>query len=472
MALPTVPERGWRLHRSCGHSAGSGRNLMRSSPSRSAAPSTVQRRSAEGRATTRRNGPAVTTISSPRRIRSSSSRRAPGRGMCQTRTPSSAVGVPPLERSREWGAPVTGQSTAAGAGPAPGRASAPGASVPRGSRPRWATASTVYVSRHSASVLRCWATGPASQLSSTSSGSTRLATRRSARSPRRARPRAAVRTASAPAGEGSATRRTVVDGSARTASTAASWRSQRVGGQRHPGEAAEHGPQGAGRLPFGREQAAQVAAEFTGEGEQGEGALGGREVDDEEVVLLRQGRVPQGAQQGELLGAGQRGQFVGLQAGGAEQVECGAGAVLQGGEVLPEVRVGLDAAGGEPRGCLDGCGPDGHPQHRAQGVRPVGAEDEGAGARAGGGQRGAGRDGGTAAAAGARDQEGTHEGERYPCATGANGACAPRRLERAGYSSPDSTRFFSPASARSMMTFSALRLIMPSIGILTSTVSR
>src|SRR5690606_15417001 len=109
-----------------------------------------------------------------------------------------------------------------------------------------------------------------------------------------------------------------------------------AGGQRHPGEAAEHGPQGAGRLPFGREQAAQVAAEFTGEGEQGEGALGGREVDDEEVVLLRQGRVPQGAQQSELLGAGQRGQFVGLQAGGAEQVECGAGAVLQGGEVLPE----------------------------------------------------------------------------------------------------------------------------------------
>ena len=37
---------------------------------------------------------------------------------------------------------------------------------------------------------------------------------------------------------------------------------------------------------------------------------------------------------------------------------------------------------------------------------------------------------------------------------------------------PDSTLFFSPARARSMMTFSALRLIMPSIGILTSTVSR
>ena len=48
----------------------------------------------------------------------------------------------------------------------------------------------------------------------------------------------------------------------------------------------------------------------------------------------------------------------------------------------------------------------------------------------------------------------------------------PGRLLGRLYFSPDSTRFFSPASARSMMTFSALRLIMPSIGILTSTVSR
>lgn len=36
----------------------------------------------------------------------------------------------------------------------------------------------------------------------------------------------------------------------------------------------------------------------------------------------------------------------------------------------------------------------------------------------------------------------------------------------------DSTRFLRPARARSMMTFSALRLIMPSMGILTSTVRR
>ncbi|MQY33041.1 hypothetical protein SRB17_10010 [Streptomyces sp. RB17] len=42
---------------------------------------------------------------------------------------------------------------------------------------------------------------------------------------------------------------------------------------------------------------------------------------------------------------------------------------------------------------------------------------------------------------------------------------------RGGYSA-DSTLFFRPARARSMMTFSALRLIMPSMGILTSTVRR
>ncbi len=47
-----------------------------------------------------------------------------------------------------------------------------------------------------------------------------------------------------------------------------------------------------------------------------------------------------------------------------------------------------------------------------------------------------------------------------------------RPAQTCGYlPAPDSTRFFSPASARSVMTFSALRLIMPSMGILTSTVS-
>lgn len=49
-----------------------------------------------------------------------------------------------------------------------------------------------------------------------------------------------------------------------------------------------------------------------------------------------------------------------------------------------------------------------------------------------------------------------------PCGRG----CSPPQA-----CAPLSTRFFRPARARSMMTFSALRLIIPSMGILTSTVS-
>lgn len=61
---------------------------------------------------------------------------------------------------------------------------------------------------------------------------------------------------------------------------------------------------------------------------------------------------------------------------------------------------------------------------------------------------------------------------RLPAATAGSAArgCVGGGRPRPRYF--DSTRFFRPARARSMMTFSALRLIMPSIGILTSTVSR
>lgn len=78
-----------------------------------------------------------------------------------------------------------------------------------------------------------------------------------------------------------------------------------VGGHRDAGEAAEDGAQGAGRLPLGREQAAQVAAELLGEGEQAECLGGGRQVHDQQLVPLAEGGVAQGAEEGELLGAGE-----------------------------------------------------------------------------------------------------------------------------------------------------------------------
>ncbi len=65
----------------------------------------------------------------------------------------------------------------------------------------------------------------------------------------------------------------------------------------------------------------------------------------------------------------------------------------------------------------------------------------------------------------AGDQDGLRAGGR-----GAGGRAGQLPASDAS-APPASTRFFSPSSARSMMTFSALRLIMPSMGILTSTVS-
>ncbi|GAA2601891.1 hypothetical protein GCM10010424_60850 [Streptomyces lienomycini] len=71
---------------------------------------------------------------------------------------------------------------------------------------------------------------------------------------------------------------------------------------------------------------------------------------------------------------------------------------------------------------------------------------------------------------GARAPPGAGAGGARGAGAGAGGCAARRCGVPLRYF--DSTRFFRPARARSMMTFSALRLIMPSIGILTSTVSR
>ena len=146
------------------------------------------------------------------------------------------------------------------------------------------------------------------------------------------------------------------------------------------GQPAEDGAQRAGRLPLGREQAAQIAAEFLGEGEQGEGLRGGREIDDEQVVRLGEGGVAQGAQQRELLGAGERGDLLGVQAGGAQEVEDVGRAFLERGEVVPETGGGVGTPGGEIRGDPSRRRARLRAEGRAEGVGAVGAEDEGAGA--------------------------------------------------------------------------------------------
>ncbi len=104
-------------------------------------------------------------------------------------------------------------------------------------------------------------------------------------------------------------------------------------------------------------------------------------------------------------------------------------------------------------------------EHGVQGaVRVVGREEQGAPALPGGVQGGGGGHLGRRRVA--ADQDGACRRHAVP----------PLFLRAAGPQSAvpaavSSTRFFRPARARSMMTFSALRLIMPSIGILTSTAS-
>ncbi len=132
-----------------------------------------------------------------------------------------------------------------------------------------------------------------------------------------------------------------------------------------------------------------------------------------ESVALGEGGVAQGAQQGQFPGAGQRGQFLRVEAGGAEEVEGGGGAVLEGGEAVAEALGRVGAADGEAFLDADRGRAGGGAEGGAQGVVVVGAEEQGAGARTGGGERGGGGDGGAAAAAGARDQDGAHEAERY-----------------------------------------------------------
>ncbi len=235
---------------------------------------------------------------------------------------------------------------------------------------------------------------------------------------------------------------------------------QLLGRHRDPGELGEHRAQGAGGLAFGRQEAAQIAADLGGQGEQPDRFGGRRHIEDEQVPGARGVLGAQGVQQREGLGAGEFGEFVLVQGGGAEQIEGGSGAFLEGEELLAEALAGVDAAGVQAGG-YRGRGIRG--RRRAQyglGRLAAGGQQQDARSPPGAGQGGRGGERGAARAAGAGEQEGLHAQSFLPSSAAEPSA------------DPLSTRFLRPASARSMMTFSALRLIIPSIGIFTSTVSR
>lgn len=224
---------------------------------------------------------------------------------------------------------------------------------------------------------------------------------------------------------------------------------QPLRGHGYPGELGHHRAQRAGGLPLLGQQSAQIAAQVPGQGEQGQGVAQRRQVDDEDVPVPGRGPA-QGVQQGGLFAARQFGEFLTGQLAGAEEFERRGGPLLEGERLRTEVRAGVDARG--PQAVPYRSGVLRRPGGRAEDIAErVGGEQQDTSAAAGGGERGGGGDGRTARPARAGDEDRTH------------------RRQAPG---TDSTRFLRPARARSMMTFSALRLIMPSIGILTSTVSR
>ena len=227
-------------------------------------------------------------------------------------------------------------------------------------------------------------------------------------------------------------------------------------GHRHPGRPAQHRPQRPDHPALHPEDAGHVPAERLGQGQQPQG-LGGRGAVDDDHVPVAADHVVAQLEQGEhLLGARDDGQLLGgdrVDPGRVEHrhqvaLDLAPGpleAALRVDLVHPQVRWPPRSARGRPA----------QPEGVAEGVRRVRGEHQGAvpGAR---GERGrAGGAGGLADPALAGEQD------------DANGHGQLQRAQRS-----DSTRFFRPFSAVSMMTFSALRRSMPIIGMLRSTASR
>ncbi|GAA2490856.1 hypothetical protein GCM10010406_28730 [Streptomyces thermolineatus] len=110
--------------------------------------------------------------------------------------------------------------------------------------------------------------------------------------------------------------------------------------------------QGAGGLPLGGQQPVQVAVELLGQGERGQRLVHGRAVDDDGVPAGRLPGTPcgpgqrgpaQGAQQGELLGAGEFGEFLGVQRPRAQEGQEGLRGALEVRRPAAEVPAGVGA---------------------------------------------------------------------------------------------------------------------------------
>ena len=208
--------------------------------------------------------------------------------------------------------------------------------------------------------------------------------------------------------------------------------------------------QPAHRPPVRGEQPLDVARQRFGQAQQPQRLRGGPAVDDDDLPRPRLGGAPHFREREQVLDAGEHGQLVGHQLVDARPGEHGAQVLLQRPPRVVEQGVGVDVGGVQPALQLGGLAVELGFERVAEGVRGVGRDDQRLASRTGeAGGRGR-RERRLADAALSREQHDPHG----------------RRLLVSA-----STRRFSPLSAVSMITFSALRRSMPIIGMLRSTAS-
>ena len=260
---------------------------------------------------------------------------------------------------------------------------------------------------------------------------------------------------------GVSTSRTVASGPDRICCTSArsSWSrcdgvEHRVPRHRHPGGPGQHRPERLHHPALDREHPRHVPAERLRQRQQSQGLRRGSAVDHDHVPAVTDRVGPQLEERQHLLGTRDHGQLLRGDRVDTGRVEHRHQVALDLAPGPLEAALRVDLLDPQPRLDLGRLGPE-RCRTGAEGVAErvcrVGRHDQGPPPGTRGERRRTGGGGGLADPALAGEEDDAHE-------------VTPAQR--------DSTRFFRPFSAVSMMTFSALRLSIPIIGIDTSTASR
>ena len=214
---------------------------------------------------------------------------------------------------------------------------------------------------------------------------------------------------------------------------------------------------------MGGQQPIEVPAEDLGEGEQAQ-RLGARgAVDDDEIPVAGVDGERQGQEGMDLVGSGERDEFVGDDRVHVQALEDAEQVVAHDVPVGLDVGVVVHRQDGEPAGRPRDTHRDIGAAAPVPGRGQIDVEDVAQGVR---GIRGEDQDTMTAGGGSDGHRRGRGRLAHAPLAGDEQDSSAAGRF---GHAFIDSTRFFNSLSAVSMMTFSALRFSMPIMGILRST---